>query len=268
MVALGVACAGGLCGMIGPLLAVRRLSLFADLLGHSVFPGVAAAVLILGLDIQSPWILAFGIASAALSSLIFDGLSKRSSTRPDAALAITLSGFYAFGVLLLAELAAQQKGQGLQGLLLGQGVLLDVKDLLLFAGLWTLCGVFLGVFWKPLVCSLFDPFHGKTMGKHPERFRLLVTLAAVVATLIALRSVGAILASALFLIPTAASLHWCQSLSRRVFLASALGFMFGGLGTWVSTWGETWPLGPVVVLTSALFLGLSQVLFRRMAHGR
>jgi manganese/zinc/iron transport system permease protein len=249
-----VGLAGAICGLLGPLLSIRKLSLFSDLLGHSVLPGVALGLSIGALNLMSPWLFALGLASALCSAAVFEWIQKDRRTRPDAALTLTLSGFYSIGVLLLVELSKSGRASGLNGLLLGQGVLLQQTDFVFFSLALLIIAFTLRLFWRRILWSLFDPAHARLNGVHSSAWSALVTVLAALGTLIALKCVGAVLASALFLIPAACTAGLFTKLHHRLWASCMLGGVGAALGAWVSGLGIHWPLGATTVLVSAAAL--------------
>ena len=89
------------CGLVGSFIVVRKLALMGDAISHGILPGLALAFIIMQSRALFP--MFFGACLAGmLCSLCIEWLQKKSILKPDAALGLTFTAFFAFGILLIA----------------------------------------------------------------------------------------------------------------------------------------------------------------------
>ena len=87
---------GGSCPTTGALLITQRRILLANLMAHSVLPGL---VLALAFELDP---LIGGLLSGLLGALLAEQLNHRFKGREEGAMNTVLAGFTALGVLLLS----------------------------------------------------------------------------------------------------------------------------------------------------------------------
>src|ERR687888_154968 len=88
---------GVLAAVTGVFVVLRRLAFVGDTLTHTVSPGVVVAYL-------AGWSIFLGaLAFGVLSALLLTVLSANRRVSVDAALAILLTSFFAFGVVLVSR---------------------------------------------------------------------------------------------------------------------------------------------------------------------
>ncbi|HPR30415.1 MAG TPA: metal ABC transporter permease, partial [Chitinophagales bacterium] len=125
MVLLGIASS-----TIGTFAFLRKRSLTGDAVAHSVLPGVCLAFLIF--QTRNLWVLLGGaFVTGWLSILFVDLITSKSRIKPDAAIGIALSFFFAIGIVLLTYI--QQTGlpgqSGLNNFLLGKAAAMAPEDI-------------------------------------------------------------------------------------------------------------------------------------------
>jgi zinc transport system permease protein len=110
--------------------------------------------------------------------------------------------------------------------------------------------------WQALLTATLSPDLAAAEGRHPEREKLLLTLALAALVAVALKVVGALLITALLIIPAAAARTVARTPEAMAVLAAAIGGGAATGGLWVSYHFDT-PTGPsIVVLAMAIFLVL------------
>ena len=74
---LGACLSGLTCGALGSFIIMRRMSLFADMLGHAVLPGVAIGFILAGSK-STPALLLGSLAAGLLAALLTRAISSHS----------------------------------------------------------------------------------------------------------------------------------------------------------------------------------------------
>ncbi len=258
---------GVLAGAVGVFVVLRRLAFVADALTHTVFPGVVIASL-LGRSLLLG-ALAFGVLTAVL--LTWLGAERRVGV--DAALAILLTSFFAFGVVLVSR--TRTFTADLTVFLFGRVLAVDRADLLQTAMVAVAVLATLAALRKELVLRAFDPDWATAMGYRTAVLDLALNLCVALAVVAAVKAVGTILVVAMIIVPAAAA----RLLADRVATMTALACLLGAAGGWVGLAisyevsvdrGIRLAAGAtVVVVLVAMFLVAAALapLWRRLAAG-
>lgn len=242
-------------GPLGCFVVWRRMAYFGDATAHAAVLGVAFA-LILGMP------LTFGTLLIALAmGLAVSALSARGH-----AMDTTL------GVLAHSALAI-----GLVAISFVKGVRIDVSSLLfgdiLAVGSTDLVVIYTGALlvlalliwrWQSLLTSTLNPELAVAAGISPKREQLLLTLALALTVAIAIKVVGALLISAMLLLPSASARSVSRTPEAMALWAVLMGVLAVIGGLMGSYWLDT-PTGPSIVAAAALIFAVSLPL-RRVAQ--
>ena len=87
------------CSQIGVILLLNRNVLLADVVSHTVLPGIILAFLCVG-HISSPWLLVGGAISALIAIMLIDVVQKKFLLKEDASMVLVFTSFFALGVFL------------------------------------------------------------------------------------------------------------------------------------------------------------------------
>src|SRR6266545_3889880 len=237
--------AGGLCGVVGVHVLLRRLPFLTVALAHANFPGAVLAAL-LGLNL----LLGAGLFGV-LVVLVVVGLGTRDRVEETSAVGMVLAGAFALGVLLLSAQAGFTKD--LSAFLVGSILTVQRSDLVATAVTGTLVLGVLAALHKELVLGAFDRGGLAALG-----LCLQLTLVS------ALPAVGAMLAVALVVAPAATARLWTDRLGTTMVLAPCLGIAAAVAGLAVSQHVRA-AAGATIVLVAAALFGLSLLLAPR--HG-
>ena len=199
-------------GLLGTWIVMRGLSFYAHAVGTAAFPGLVLAD---GLGFSAP-LGAF--AAALVFAFGVERLARRPRAGYDSLTALVLVAALAGGVVLASDVF--ESGGNVDSLLFGSLLLTGTRDLVL-AGLASAAAVaatlVLGPRW---LARGFDPASARALGMRsglPDAVLLVLVAFAVVASLTA---IGALLATALFVVPAATVRLWTQRLAR---LATGVG---------------------------------------------
>ena len=110
--------------------------------------------------------------------------------------------------------------------------------------------------WSALVTATLSPELARSAGIDPDRERLVLTLALALTVAVAMKVVGALMITAMLLIPAAAARGLARSPEAMAFGAVLAGIAatFGGL--WLSLRADT-PAGPSIVAAAAVIFAVS-----------
>ncbi|WP_246170349.1 metal ABC transporter permease [Pseudonocardia hierapolitana] len=236
-------------GVLGAFAVLRRRSLVGDAVAHATLPGVCVAFLVAGMK-DVPGLLLGAAIAGLVAALLMVGIERASRIRPDAAIGVVLSGFFAFGVVLLTHLSNSSDADqaGLENYLFGQAAGLLERDVAVMAGLAASALLVVGVLRRALTTTLFDPAYAGAIGLPVRALETVMTALLVVAVVIGVRVVGAILMVAMLVVPTVTARQLADRFPRVLVLAGLIGAAVGVTGALTATRGQL-PTGPVVVLT-------------------
>src|SRR3954451_25240569 len=232
-------------GLIGTWIVLRGLAFYGHAIAAAAFPGLVLAD---GLSF-APFLGALG--AAGIFAFAVAGLSRRRRDEYSSFTALVLVGALALGVILASDVF--HSGANVETLLFGSLLLIDRTDLFLAAAA-TVAGlsatVVLGRRW---VATGFDPVTARALGARsavPDAVLLVLVAAAVVASLDAL---GALLVSALFILPAATARLWTRTLRSWQLASVALAAIEGTLGLWLAFEANVPPGAAIAVVGGAVF---------------
>lgn len=238
-------------GLTGVFVVSRRMALTGDMLSHAVLPGVVAGLL-WSPDRQPLVVLACAVAAGLLGSGLLMALLRSTRLKPDAALGIVLSVFFAAGIAMISK----WKPGGVQAYLFGQVAAISAEDLGLLAATsgFIVVGATLG--FRVLTVASFDPRHARMLGIPVgwiDRIFFVVLAASVV---IAMQAVGVVLVSALLVTPAVAAARVSRRLAVQAWWACGFGVAGSLAGVGLSLLRPGLPTGPLIALAlAALFVG-------------
>ncbi len=251
---LGCSLLGLNCGALGSIMVVRRLSLIGDSLSHAVLPGIVLGFIFA--EGKSPLSLLLGALIASTASAICIHILKTTTRlKEDSILGLVLSGFYALGICLLTMIQhIDLPGKaGLHLFLLGQASALGGEDLVLIGWVSALVLAALALFYKEWLVSSFDSVFASTAGIASQRFHygLMFLLSLTIVT--ALKATGAVLVTALLILPAATAYLLTYRLHWMILLSMLFGALSASLGLFISFLGPKLPTGPIIVCVGASF---------------
>jgi len=226
-------------GVLGAWIVLRRLAFFSHAAGSATFPGLVAA------DASGVTPMIAGIAVA----LGYAGAVQRTTARDHGeATALLLVAALATGVILASDVF--ESGAVVDRLLFGTLLGLDTADLVLSAlvALLAAAGALaLGRTWSAVG---FDPDGARALGLPTGRADLLLLALVAVAAVAAIPAVGALLVTAIYVLPAAAARMLTVSIRGLVACALAVALAEGVVGLYLAYWLDV-PAGPPVAVLGA-----------------
>ncbi|WP_173289818.1 iron chelate uptake ABC transporter family permease subunit [Thiosulfativibrio zosterae] len=244
--------------VVGSFAFLRKRSLMGDVLAHAALPGVMTAFLLA--QTNTPWVMFVGaLSSSFLGLLLMDWIPKNSKIKPDAAMAITLSFFFALGLMELSYIQGLEiEGKsGLDKMLFGQAAAMLPKDIAWLSGVAVLILVTIGLFFHKFRLIAFNRVYAQTLGLNLAFYELILALLIVSAVVIGLQVVGVVLMAAVLLTPIAAARFWSQRLSHLLWIAAIIGGLSGLISANISYMAPAMPTGPWMVVVLSLFFLVS-----------
>lgn len=252
VVAAAVAAVGFAAGVVGCFGVLRRRALAGDAASHATLAGVVAAFLVTGRrDLPTLLAGAFLAAVASLGCLVLIRRSTR--TRDDAATALVLSVSFGVGIALLSGLSARgiPGAGGLEQFLLGHTAALTAADAVTLAVVSLVVVLVVWAGLKEATLVSFDPAFAAATG-WPVGLIDYALVALVAAMVVAgLPAAGAVLVTALVVIPPVAARQWTDRVPTMLVLAGAIGCAAALGGVVASALVPRLATGPTIVLVAA-----------------
>ncbi len=235
----------GAAGVIGTWIVLRGLAFYAHAIGTAAFPGLVVAD---GLGF-APLLGAFG--TAAVFAIAVAALARRRRDEYSSFTALVLVGALALGVILASDVFHSRSS--VETLLFGSLLLIGNRDLAVAAvasALTIAATIALGRRWLAVG---FDPTTARALGARsalPDALLLVLVAFTVVSSLSAL---GALLVSALLVVPAATARLWTRTVRSWQLASVALAAAEGVAGLWLSVEANVPPGAAVAVLAGAVF---------------
>ena len=238
-------------GLLGTWIVLRGLAFFSHAAGTAAFPGLVLAE---GLGFSAP-LGAF--AAALLFAFGVERLARSRRSGYDSLTALVLVGALALGVILASDVF--HSGASVDSLLFGSLLLIGPRDLVLAAVASTavlVASVLLGRRWLAIG---FDAGSARALGLRsavPDAVLLVLIAAGVVA---ALPAIGALLVTALFVVPAATVRLLTRRLRPWQLGSIALVAGEGVAGLWLSVRLNVPPGAAISVLAGGVFAVIAAV---------
>jgi len=239
--------------LLGCFVVWRRMAYFGDATAHAAILGVAIA---LGFQFS---VMAGVLGVAALMAVGLHALSGRTFAQD------TLLGVFAHGALALGLFAAALipgARVNLDSYLFGDVLAVSRFDLALIWGGAVVVAAVVWWNWQGLLTATLSPDLAVAAGIDPRRMQLVLTLLLAGVVAVAIKVVGALLITALLIIPAAAARGMARNPEVMAGLAVVIGAVsaLGGLGLALQL--DT-PVGPSIVVVAvgifALVTGVSRL---------
>ncbi len=241
---IGVALAAG---PVGCFVVWRRIAYFGDATAHAAILGVAVS---LAFSISTViGVLAVAVAMAlAVSTLSGRGLAM------DTLLGVAAYAGLAIG--LVAVSLVSRRAIDMDAYLFGELLAVDRMDL---AVIWGGAAIVLGLIgwrWSALLTATLSPELARGGGIDPNREQLVLMVALAVLVAVSIKVVGALLITAMLIIPAAAARPFSRMPERMAAGAALVGIasVVAGLA---GSWRWDTPTGPTIVTVAVLFFAVS-----------
>jgi ABC-type Mn2+/Zn2+ transport system permease subunit len=243
-------------GVLGAWIVLRRLAFFSHAVGSATFPGLVVA----DASGVSPTLAGLALALGYAGGVERAG---RAGREPGEATALLLVAALAAGVVLASDVF--ESGAAVDRLLFGTLLGLETTDLLVSAAAAVLAAagsLALGRAWAAVA---FDPDGAPTLGLPSGLADFLLLALVAVAAVAAIPAVGALLVTAIYVLPAATARLLARSVPGLIALALALAVAEGVLGLYAAYWLDLAPGPPVAVLGASVYAAtaLALVLTRR-----
>jgi len=237
---------GGLCGLIGVYIVLRRMSYIGHGLAHAIFGGaVTSYVLSINLFIgASVW----GFVSAMLINMA----ARKRKINADAAIGIVTTASFALGVALISRFKTFTRS--FDAALFGNILGITNNDLIAIVTVSIIAIIVVFIGYKYLLFTTFESevagFYGVPTPWVDAVFSLL--LAAVI--VVSLQVLGVTMIAAAVVIPPVVAQLLTNSFNKMLILSVVIGALCGLAGLYVSFYIDVSSGASVVLISAVLFV--------------
>lgn len=239
--------AGALCGLVGVFVVLRSMSYIGHGLSHAIFGGAAISA-VFGIS----YLLGAGLWGL-LAAVLIGRVSSRVGLGADAAIGVVTTASFAIG------LAIQSRSRSVSGsldtILFGNVLGVFGRDVVAIVIVAVAVTAFIVAFRRELTFATFDPDVARTSGVRVDLLDALLMVALSATVLVSVRVIGALLISAMLVLPAAIARMLTDSIGRMLWLAPALGALIGLVGMYAS-WYSDVPSGAMITIVGASMFGV------------
>ncbi len=261
-----LSCIAIACALLGPFLVLKRMTMLANSLSHTILLGLAISFLLsrifLGGDGQVPLgILLIGASASALLTALFTGsLTRLFRLQEDASVGLVFTTLFSLGIVAVT-IFTRDAHIGVEAVM-GNADGLRSSDLSTAAFLAFGNAALVGLFFWPLQFSAFDRPAAKAMGMPCGFFHALILFLTAASCIGAFRAVGVLLVLSFLVGPYLIARLFSHRLGRLLILSAAIGCAASLFGVALSrhlltAYGLALSTGGIVSALLAFFYALA-----------
>ncbi len=237
-------------GPLGVFILWRRMAYFGDTLSHSAILGVALGLL-LSINVK------IGIL---FSTLLVAGLliysQRQKKLASDTMLGIISHSALSLGLVLISFVEGVRVD--IESWLFGDILAVSWNDIGFIAIGVSIVVVVLLIIWKPLLSLTVHEELALVEGVNVSLISAIYTLLIAVLVAISMKIVGALLITALLIIPAATSRQFARTPEQMALFSIGIGMLAVLLGLGASFYSDT-PTGPSIVVSATVLFLMSQI---------
>ena len=236
---------GGICGLMGVYVVLRRMSYIGHGLSHAAFGGAVVSYIL-------SWNFYIGAGLwAFLSAILINATARRRQIGADAAIGIVTTASFALGVAIISKTRSFQRD--FEAALFGNILGVTPRDLVVIGvvAIVVAIGIFFG--YKQLLFSTFDPEIARVYGVSTAWVETGFALALAATIVASMNVVGVTLIAAAIVIPPITARLITDSFGRLVILSTLFGALFGAVGIFLSYHFDIASGAAIVLLSASVF---------------
>ena len=245
-------------GVVGTIVVTRRLTFLAGGIAHASLGGMGVFQWA-GYD---P--IAGATVAAIVAALLIGVVARSGSEREDMLIGAIWAVGMAIGLIAIAHTPGYQAD--LMTYLLGNLLMVTFEEAALMATMMGFVLILMGLFWQPVVATLFDEEFATTRGLPTLAIELAVLISIALVVVVLLRAVGLVLVMALLTLPTATAGVFVRTLGRLMLASAAVALLAMWTGLEIAMQTDS-PAGASIVLSAAACYILA-LLYRRLGQSR
>lgn len=210
--------------LLGSFLILRRMTMLANSLSHTILLGIVIAYLLFGFTLDLKVMGFAALISALLTALLTEGLVKLFRVNEDASIGLVFSTLFAMGIVLITTLTRNAH--------IGSEIIMGNLDAVKLSDLKLTLIVFacnvgaLLLLFRGYALTSFDASFAKQIGISPRLFHYILMVQTALTSIAAFRAVGVVLVLALFVGPPLMAKLLTKRLKSMLLLSSFLSIFF------------------------------------------
>jgi manganese/zinc/iron transport system permease protein len=221
------------CGLLSPFLVLKKMTMFANSLSHTVLLGIALAFLVTGGAVFNLSVLLIGALLAALMTALFTGgLIRFFRLQEDASIGLVFTALFALGIAVVT-LYLRDTHLGIEAVM-GNADLLQFSDLKLSLLMVGFNGSVILLFYRQLQLCTFDANLAKILNIRRDFFQFLLLFLVAMTCIGAFRAVGVLLVLSFLVGPFLTARLFCHRLPKLLILTPLIGIGASLLGVLIS----------------------------------
>ncbi len=263
---------------IGTFFVLRKMTMLANALSHTILPGVVIAYLVYHYFYTPGQELDFGhllpsdsllilaaLGSSVLTTFLIQLISAHLPVAVDASIGMVFTFLFALGIILVTSLT-KSSHIGAE-LLMGNVDALHIDDLILLFWIFIVTAVVILLFWRKLFVTSFDPLFAGMCGISNTKMSYLLMALVSLTAIGAFRAVGVLLFLAFLVTPPLVARRLTHTLTHMVMLSCVVGVSSSLVGVALSRhilsyYNEACSTAGLVVTILALIYGITLALIR------
>lgn len=258
---------GVLIGIVAPLVGTflvhRQMALIGETLAHTAFAGVAVGLVFIGITGWDGSLLFVALLVSIVGALAVQWLTEQTNTFGDVPIAITLTGSFAVGTLLISwGRDVMPVSIDIEGYLFGSLAVVTASGSRMMAVLSIVVVILVVYTYKQLLFITFDEQAARVARLNVRGYNTLLVVMTAVVVVGAMQVLGVILVAGMLVIPVAAASQVAQSFRETLYLSILVGqcSILGGFTVAVT---QGLPSGGSIILTAVCFYILAIVISGR-----
>jgi len=239
---------GGICGLLGVYIILRGMSYIGHGMSHAIFGGAVASYIVN---------LNFYLGATTwgfVSAIIINEISKRNKIKADAAIGIVTTAGFAIGVLLISLKRTYIKN--FEALLFGNILGITDQDLLVIVLVTLITGVFVFIFQKRLLFTVFDRETAQVYGVRTEIIDILFSLVLACVVIASMTSIGVTLLASAIVAPAICARMLTNNFLKMIVISCTIGITTAFTGMYASFYFNS-ASGATIVLFGAAAFGIT-----------
>lgn len=225
--------------LLGNFLVLRKMSMLGDAITHAVLPGIAVAFFVTETRSSVPMFVG-AIIVGVLTALFTEWIRGAGGVDEGASMGVVFTSLFALGLVILVQ-TADSVDLDPDCVLYGSIELTSLDTVSVFGREYPRAAVvlsvvtlinalFVGLFFKELKLTSFDPALATTMGFSSKWMHYGLMVLVSVTAVACFESVGSILVVAMFVVPAAAAYMLTDRLGVMIALSVVLAIASAVLG--------------------------------------
>ncbi|CAL4321296.1 metal ABC transporter permease [Buchnera aphidicola] len=237
------------CGFLGSFIVWRRMSSFGNTLSHTSLLGIALSLL---LHINIFYTVLFVVV---ILSILITCIENFSSLPLDTILGVITYSSLSLGMMIL-NVIDKNKNNDLTKYLFGDLLLLKNSDISIILIISIIIAVIIFFIWRSLISSIISIELSQIHGINIFKIRLIFMITTAILIGVSTKIVGALLITALLIIPPATVQKFSYSPIKIVILSIVMNILSITLGILFSMTCMV-PVSPIIILIESICFFIS-----------